>query len=180
MDPRTSSGRRFVQQAPWKAAVLRRGYCVGDVEGERRDRGQVLHAYRRGDKAAWTNLMDPELETDPVAAWPEPGPFIGPDAAWDFYKQFEEMWAAREPYELTELIGAGNKVFICQEASMRGQASAAEVGFKLWAVSTLGNGRVIRTQWFSENVARPSKPPDCGSRRCRRRTWRSCGGPTRL
>ena len=111
---------------------------------------QVLHAYRRGDKAAWTNLMDPELETDPVAAWPEPGPFIGPDAAWDFYKQFEEMWAAREPYELTELIGAGNKVFICQEASMRGQARAAEVGFKLWAVNTLGNGRVIRTQWFSE------------------------------
>ena len=70
---------------------------------------QVLDAYRRGDKAAWTNLMDPELETDPVAAWPEPGPFIGPDAAWDFYKQFEEMWAAREAYQLTELIGAGNR-----------------------------------------------------------------------
>ena len=52
----------------------------------------------RGDKDAWTNLMDPELETLPVAAWPESGPFIGPDAAWDFYKQFEEMLAAREAY----------------------------------------------------------------------------------
>ena len=33
---------------------------------------------------------------------------------------------------------------------MRGQASAAEVGFKLWAVNTLRNGRIIRTQWFNE------------------------------
>src|SRR5919197_781364 len=110
----------------------------------------VLDAYNRGDKAAWTNLMDPELETVPLSTWPEPGPFIGPDAAWDFYKQFEETLALREAYELTELIGAGNRVFICQEAPMRGQASAAEVGFKLWAVFTFRSGRVIRTQWFGE------------------------------
>jgi ketosteroid isomerase-like protein len=49
-------------------------------------------AYARGDKRAWTNLMDPELETVPLPEWPESGPFIGPDAAWDFYKHFEEMF----------------------------------------------------------------------------------------
>jgi ketosteroid isomerase-like protein len=110
----------------------------------------VMDAYNRGDRAAWTDLMDPELETFPTPAWPEPGPFIGPDAAWDFYKQFEEMLALRQAYTLTELIGAGDKVFICQEAPMRGQASAAEVGFKLWGVHTFRSGRLIRTQWFGE------------------------------
>src|SRR5262249_2200431 len=111
---------------------------------------QVLDAYKRGDKAAWTSRMDPELETVPLATWPEPGPFIGPDAAWDFYKQFEEMWAASVAYETTELIGAGNKVFVCQQTAMRGRASAVEVGFKLWAVFTLRDGRFIRAQWFNE------------------------------
>jgi hypothetical protein len=46
-----------------------------------------VDAYNRGDKHAWTNLMDPELETLPLPEWPESGPLIGPDAAWDFYKR---------------------------------------------------------------------------------------------
>ncbi len=109
-----------------------------------------MDAYKRGDKRAWTNLMDPELETVPVPVWPEPGPFIGPDAAWDFYKQFEEMLSTSEAYKITELIDAGDRLFVCQQAPMRGRASAAEVGFKLWGVHTFCDGRVIRTQWFTE------------------------------
>ena len=110
----------------------------------------AMDAYNRRDKRAWTNLMDPELETFPLPEWPEPGPFIGPDAAWDFYQQFEETLALTEAYEVTELIDAGDSIFHCQEAPMRGRASAAEVGFKLWAVQTLRDGRFIRTRWFSE------------------------------
>jgi ketosteroid isomerase-like protein len=107
-------------------------------------------AYNRGDKRAWTNLMDPELETFPLPEWPESGPFIGPDAAWDFYKHFEEMLPAWEAYEITELIDAGDSLFVCQEAPMRGRASAVEVAFKLWGVHTLRDGRIKRTQWFNE------------------------------
>jgi len=92
----------------------------------------AMDAYKRGDKRAWTSLMDPELETVPLPEWPESGPFIGPDAAWDFYKHFdEEMLPAREAYEITELIDAGDSLFACHEAPMRGRASAAEVGLKL-------------------------------------------------
>ena len=36
------------------------------------------------------------------------------------------------------------------------------------------DGRFIEAH-FAGNGSRPSKPPGCGSRRCRRRTWRSCG-----
>jgi ketosteroid isomerase-like protein len=110
----------------------------------------AMDAYNRGDKRAWTNLMDPELETFPTPEWPESGPFIGPDAAWDFYKQFEEILPLREAYETTELIDAGDSLFFCQEAPMRGRASAAEVGFRLWGVLTLRDGRINRTQWFNK------------------------------
>ena len=72
-----------------------------------------VDAWNRDDKRAWTNLMDPELETVPLPEWPESGPFIGPDAAWDFYKHFEEMLPAREAYEITEQIDAGDSLFTC-------------------------------------------------------------------
>jgi hypothetical protein len=60
------------------------------------------------------------------------------------------MLPLREAYEITELIDAGDSLFACYEAPMRGRASAAEVGFKLWAVHTLRDGRINRTQWFNE------------------------------
>jgi hypothetical protein len=60
------------------------------------------------------------------------------------------MLPAREAYEITELIDAGDSLFTCREAPMRGRASAAEVGFKLWGVHTLRDGRIYRTQWFNE------------------------------
>ena len=109
-----------------------------------------VDAWNRDDKRAWTNLMDPELETVPLTEWPESGPFIRPDAAWDFYKHFEEALPTREAYEITELIDAGDSLVACQEAPMRGRSSAAEVGFKLWAVYTFRDGRINRTQWFNE------------------------------
>jgi ketosteroid isomerase-like protein len=107
-----------------------------------------IEAYNRGDKDTWTQFMDPEVETFPVAEFPEPGPLIGPDAAWDFYQQFADTMAASEPFETAELIDAGDRVFICQRAPMHGRGSSAEVEFKLWGVHTFHQGRVIRTQWF--------------------------------
>ena len=48
------------------------------------------------------------------------------------------------------------------------------------------DGQVVRMRFYWI-MPRPSKPPGCGSRRCRRRTWRSCArllepfaGPTSL
>ena len=123
----------------------------------------AMDAYNRGDKRAWTNLMDPELETVPLPEWPESGPFIGPDAAWDFYKHFEEMLPTREAYEITELIDAGDSLIACHEAPMRGRASAAG------SASSSGPYTRFATVGSTEHSgstsgARPSKPPGCRSR----------------
>jgi ketosteroid isomerase-like protein len=111
---------------------------------------EVLDAYTRGDKDGWTKFMDPELETFPVAEFPEPSPLIGPDAAWDFYQQFAGTMARTEPYETTELIDAGDRVFACQRGTLHGRGSGAEIEFKLWGVFTFDQRRLVRTQWFSE------------------------------
>jgi ketosteroid isomerase-like protein len=111
---------------------------------------EALDAYNRGDKVGWAKFMDPELETFPVPEFPEPGPFIGPDAAWDFYRRFADTMAASEPYETSELIDAGERVFSCQRGSLHGRGSGLEIEFTLWGVHTFDQGRWIRTQWFVE------------------------------
>jgi ketosteroid isomerase-like protein len=114
---------------------------------------EAMDAYSLGDKDRWAQFMDPELETLPVAEFPEPGPLIGPDAAWDFYQRFGETMAGSElfetsGFETSELIDAGERVFACQRTPLEGRGSVEEVEFRLWGVHTFDQGRWVRTQWF--------------------------------
>jgi hypothetical protein len=97
--------------------------------------------------------MDPELETVPVPEFPEPGPLIGPDAAWDFYLQFAETIASSElfetaGFETAEVTDAGEQVVACQRTPLHGRGNVDEIQFELWGVHTFDQGRWVRTQWF--------------------------------
>ena len=116
---------------------------------------EAMDAYNLGDKDEWAQFMDPQLETFPVPEFPEPGPLIGPDAAWDFYERFGETLAGSKLYdtaevETAELIDAGERVFACQRTQLQGRGSVEEIEFKLWGVHTFDQGRWLRTQWFLE------------------------------
>ena len=117
---------------------------------------EAMDAYNLGDKDGWAQFMDPELETFPVAEFPEPGPLIGPDAAWDFYQRIAETLAdsalfETSGFETAELTDAGERVFACQRTPLQGRGSVEEVEFKdLWGVHTFDQGRWVRTQWFSK------------------------------
>ncbi len=114
---------------------------------------KAMDAYNLGDKDGWARFMDPNLETFPVPEFPEPGPLIGPDAAWDFYQRFGETIAGSKlfetsRFETTELIDAGERVFACQRTPLQGRGSVEEVEFRLWGVHTFDQGRWVRTRWF--------------------------------
>ena len=102
---------------------------------------EAMDAYNLGDKDRCARFMDPELETFPVAQFPEPGPLIGPDAAWDFYQRFGDTMAGSElfetaGFETTELIDAGERVFACQRTPLQGEEA--------WKRSSSGCGGCTR------------------------------------
>ena len=114
---------------------------------------EAMDAYNLGDRDRWAKFMDPELETFPVPEFPEPGPLIGPDAAWAFYQRFAETMAASKLYETAEfetadLTDAGERVVACQRTPLQGRGSVDEIEFALWGVHTFDQGRWVRTQWF--------------------------------
>ena len=63
-----------------------------------------------------------------------------------------------------------------QTNSGRGKMSGAEASWELWLLWTLQGGQDRPRSGVRDQGTKPSKPPGFRSRRCRRRTWRSCGG----
>ena len=110
----------------------------------------ALEAFARGDKAAWDELCDPDVEVVPVGDWPE-GEIRGREAAWDFFVATEEPW---EPgsYEMVEVIDGDDKVVTRLQRDMRGKSSGIEVQYDYWLLVTSRNGKAYRLEWF-ENRA---------------------------
>ncbi len=50
-----------------------------------------VNAFARGDRAAWLELCDPQIEAVPVGDWPE-AEIRGRDAVWDFLVAADEPW----------------------------------------------------------------------------------------
>ena len=107
---------------------------------------RALEAFARGDKAAWDELCDPNLEVVPVGDWPE-GEIRGREAAWDFFVATEEPW---EPgsYEMVEVFDGGDHVVTRLQRDMRGKSSGVEVPYDYWLVVTSRNGKALRLEWF--------------------------------
>ena len=108
----------------------------------------ALEAFARGDKAAWDELCDPDVEVVPVGDWPE-GEIRGREAAWDFFVATEEPW---EPgsYEMVEVIDGDDKVVTRLQRDMRGKSSGVEVHYDYWLVVILCDGKAIRLEWFEK------------------------------
>ena len=115
-----------------------------NIEGLR----QALETLARGDRAAWDELCDPNLEVIPVGDWPE-GAIQGRDAAWDFFVATEEPW---EPgsYEMVEVFDKDDYVVARLQRDMRGKSSGVEVQYDYWLVVTSRNGKALRLEWFEE------------------------------
>ena len=109
-------------------------------------------AFARGDKAAWFETCDPEIEVAPVGDWPETDPIRGREAAWNFFVATDEPWEPG-PYELVEVIEGDDKVLARQRRDLRGKSSGIEVEYDYWTVFTFRDGKAQRLEWFADREA---------------------------
>ncbi len=77
---------------------------------------------------------------------------------------------------VVEVRAAGDKTVSSLRFRGRARKSGVEVNAPFAQVATWRDGRVALLQHFGRR-RKPSKPWGCRSRRCRRRTWSSRGGP---
>jgi len=108
---------------------------------------QSVEAFERGDKDAWRELCDAEIEAVPVGDWPE-GEIRGHEAVWDFLSSVAEPWEPGGRWELNELTDGGDNVAARMRRDLRGKSSGIEVEYDYWVVFSFRRGRICRVEWF--------------------------------
>ena len=80
--------------------------------------------------------------------------------------------------EVSEIRDLGDRLVALGRLRVRGKVSGAEAESPAGWVAEFKNGKAVRVAVYL-TPRRPSKPPGCGSRRCRRRTLSCFGGSLR-
>ena len=139
---------------------------------------RVIDAFNRGDSEAAMQHFAPDVNWHDQRELPGAQVHHGHagvlghlrSVAEDMADYHVEVKAARE---------VGDNVMVRALVSARGRTSALAVERETFTVFTLDRGR-LRESRSSGAAIKPSKPWASRSRRCRRRTWRSCGASTSL
>ena len=154
---------------------------MGDVGGERQDRPRCVS--RPSTVATWMHFSS--TATDDIdyraaeGALDDHGPIQGKDALRAFMQDWLDMFDDFRA-EPVELIEAGeDKVIAVVRISGRAKLSGVETDLTYAELSRSETGR-SRGAANTGHETRPSKPPGCRSRRCRRRTSRSSAGYLRV
>ena len=85
-----------------------------------------VDAWNAGDMDAVRELLDPDVVLRPVSDWPEPGPYMGREAAMGFYERLRGTFDA-DSVELTrDLSHADDRVVAraCPDAAIAVGASS--------------------------------------------------------
>ena len=110
---------------------------------------ESLEAFARRDKAAWSELCDPNLEVVPIGDWPEGEKLRGEEAVWDFMVTSDEPWKPGS-YEMVEVMDNDENVVTRLKRDMQGKSSGVEVHYDYWLVLTSRYGKALRLEWFEK------------------------------
>ena len=150
----------------------------------------VYDAAARGDIDAAFELYAPDIEWDVT---PSASAQVGLDPVYRGHEGVRRYWRdylsafERLDFELEELVDASGRILAVVRERAVGRASGIAFEARIFAVWTLRDGKITRMQGFRDREE-ASKPPGCGSRRCRRKAQRDarsvsargCGGPGML
>ncbi len=131
---------------------------------------RAVEAYEREGLNGWMRYYAPEIEWTTTDKSIERATYRGHDGVRRFFGSFDDEFDDLR-FDVEELIDAGEQVVLTLRVGGRGKASGAPVEM------TRSSSARCATAWSTASATtrrrrRPSKPPGCGSRRCRRRTSR--------
>ena len=99
--------------------------------------------FEAGDWAGYKELLHPDVRTTAAEGWPEPGPFIGPDAVVEQSQRVAADWDDQRITDLEVLADEGDWVVIGFRWHVRGVGSGIETDFDMAVAARVKDGRLI-------------------------------------
>jgi len=111
----------------------------------------LVERWNAGDMDGLRALYDPDVIVRAPKGWPEPGPFVGPEAIMRQWEQMRETWDADRIEPISHFIDAADRVvgrFIWRGAARHGP----ETDLELTGVWTVRKGRIFGTEFFWDHT----------------------------
>ena len=110
-----------------------------------------FEAWNAGDMDALRELYDPDVIVRTVKDWPEPGPYVGREAAMRFHEQLRDTWdAADTGLPISDFIDAGDRVAV--RYIWRGAGHGPDMSMELTLVFTMRKGRIFYQEFFWDHA----------------------------
>jgi ketosteroid isomerase-like protein len=136
----------------------------------------AFDAWNRGDHDAVLRVWDEGAAFYPLRAQLERRAYRGRDGLRRFFVELAEEWEEVR-FEIDEIRDTGGQIVGLGRFQARGKGSGVEIDVPLGMVGMVRDRR-SSTRASSRTRPKPSEPPGCRSRRCRRSTSRSCATST--
>ena len=105
-----------------------------------------FEAWNAGDMDAYGELLDPDVIIRVPEGWPEPGPFVGREAALREFKQARDAWAVDAAEMISDFVDVGDRVVM--RFIWRGKGSGPEASIELSCLYTVRNGKHMAFEFF--------------------------------
>jgi ketosteroid isomerase-like protein len=107
-------------------------------------------AWNAGDMVAMGELYDPDIVVRAPEGWPEPGPFVGREAAMREFEQLRETWDADALEPIGDFIDVGDRVVL--RYTWRGVGHGPESNVEATCVFTVRKGKVLNIEYFWDHT----------------------------
>jgi ketosteroid isomerase-like protein len=106
----------------------------------------AVDAWNAEDVDAFADLIAPGVIMQAPEGWPEPGPFVGREAALRQFEQLRETWAFDALEVIGDFVDAGDRV--AARVNWRGAGHGPEMCLEMTDVFTVREGTVSHVEVF--------------------------------
>ena len=110
----------------------------------------LVDHWNAADMDAFRELYDPDVIVRTAEGWPEPGPYVGREAAMRFHEQLRGTWDSNTLVPISDFIDAGDRVAV--RYIWRGAGHGAELNIEVTLVFTMRKGRVVFQEFFWDHA----------------------------
>ena len=110
----------------------------------------LFEVWNAGDMDASRELYDPDVIVRTVEDWPEPGPYVGREAAVRFHQQLRDTWDATAVEPISDFIDVGDRVAV--RYIWRGAGHGPDLRMEVTLVFTMRKGRIVYQEFFWDHA----------------------------
>jgi ketosteroid isomerase-like protein len=118
------------------------------------DNGEIVQSlferWNARDMDGLRELYDPDVIVRAPEGWPEPGPFVGPDAVMRQWNEMRETWNADVLEPVSDFIGSGDRIIA--RFIWRATGHGPDADLQLSGVWTVRKRKIVHTEFFWDHA----------------------------